>query len=189
MSMPPPPPPGAIPPPPPPPPGFQPYPANAYAAGPEFAGFGGRLIGSILDGILYGLVSLVFVVPAVVMMRIALDDCYSINDEISCPEGALNGGALAAAIALFIAAAVVVAVLYVRALGRTGQTWGRKIAGVKVVSKETGQPIGIGRAIGRYLFASFISSNVCLLGYLWMLWDKDKQTWHDKVVGSIVVKA
>lgn len=25
-------------------------------------------------------------------------------------------------------------------------------------------------------------------GYLWMLWDKDNQTLHDKVVNSVVVK-
>jgi hypothetical protein len=30
---------------------------------------------------------------------------------------------------------------------------------------------------------------VCLLGYLWALWDERKQTWHDKVVNSIVVRA
>lgn len=160
-----------------------------YDAGRQLAGFGNRLLGRILDGILYGLVSLVFVIPAVVMFRVAFDDCYSINDEIRCPEGALNGGALAAAIALILAAVLLVAVLYVRSLGKTGQTWGRKIAGVKVVSKETGAPIGIGRAFGRSLFASLISGNICFLGYLWMLWDKDRQTWHDKIVGSIVIKA
>jgi uncharacterized RDD family membrane protein YckC len=27
-----------------------------------------------------------------------------------------------------------------------------------------------------------------VLGYLWMLWDKEKQTWHDKIIGSIVVR-
>ncbi|MFM8387932.1 MAG: RDD family protein, partial [Actinomycetota bacterium] len=25
-----------------------------------------------------------------------------------------------------------------------------------------------------------------LLGYLWMLWDSEKQTWHDKMVSSVV---
>ncbi|MCX6519681.1 MAG: RDD family protein [Actinobacteria bacterium] len=188
MSMPPPPPPGAVPPPPP-PPGFQPYPATAYDASPQYAGFGSRLIGNILDSLLYGLLLSALSIPGFVLLRMALDDCYTIDDELFCPDGALNGGALAGAIVLFLAAVAITAVLYLKALGGTGQTWGRKIAGVKVVSKESGAPIGIGRALGRYLFAAFISSNVCLLGYLWMLWDKDKQTWHDKIVGSIVVKA
>ena len=47
--------------------------------------------------------------------------------------------------------------------------------------------IGVGRAIGRY-FVSLISGFVCLLGYLWMLWDSQKQTWHDKAVSAKVVK-
>jgi uncharacterized RDD family membrane protein YckC len=27
------------------------------------------------------------------------------------------------------------------------------------------------------------------LGYFWMLWDKEKQTWHDKVANDVVVPA
>ena len=52
----------------------------------------------------------------------------------------------------------------------------------------TGEPIGIGKALGRQLFASFISGQIFSLGYLWMLWDDKKQTWHDKIVGSVVIK-
>jgi len=33
-----------------------------------------------------------------------------------------------------------------------------------------------------------ISGQIFYLGYLWMLWDDKQQTWHDKVVGSIVVR-
>jgi uncharacterized RDD family membrane protein YckC len=32
-----------------------------------------------------------------------------------------------------------------------------------------------------------LSAIVCLLGYFWMLWDKEKQTWHDKFAASVVV--
>ena len=32
-------------------------------------------------------------------------------------------------------------------------------------------------------------AQIFYLGYLWMLWDDKKQTWHDKVVGSSVVRA
>ena len=73
-------------------------------------------------------------------------------------------------------------------MGKTGQTWGARIVGVKVIDERTGAPIGFGRALGRSLFASFISANVFYLGYLWMLWDDKKQTWQDKVVTSVVVR-
>jgi uncharacterized RDD family membrane protein YckC len=38
------------------------------------------------------------------------------------------------------------------------------------------------------LFAQFISGSFCAIGYLWALWDKQRQTLHDKVISSVVVK-
>jgi uncharacterized RDD family membrane protein YckC len=71
--------------------------------------------------------------------------------------------------------------------GPDGQTIGKKQLGIRVVDADTLQPgIGMGRGIGRY-FAR-IPSSICALGYLWMLWDPQKQTWHDKIVRTKVVK-
>jgi uncharacterized RDD family membrane protein YckC len=114
--------------------------------------------------------------------------CRDFNDEVrTCRRPA--GGLLALAILLFVVAFIAWYVFLVVRLGRTGQTPGRKVCGIKVVSRDTGQPIGAGRALGRYLFAGFISGQICYLGYLWMLWDSQKRTWHDMVVGSVVVRA
>lgn len=68
----------------------------------------------------------------------------------------------------------------------SGQTIGKRATGIRVIDFNTGQPIGYVRALGRNLIAFFIST-IFLLGYLWMLWDKEKQTWHDKAVSSVVV--
>ena len=46
--------------------------------------------------------------------------------------------------------------------------------------------IGYGRAFIRWL-VSIISALILLLGYLWMLWDKEKQCWHDKAANDVVV--
>jgi uncharacterized RDD family membrane protein YckC len=74
--------------------------------------------------------------------------------------------------------------------GKTGQTPGDAVMSIRVVDfrNGTGAPIGYGRALGRALM-SIVSAVVLLLGYLWMLWDPEKQTWHDKVAGSVVVPA
>ena len=74
--------------------------------------------------------------------------------------------------------------------GKTGQTPGDAVMSIRVVDfrNGTGAPIGYGRALGRALM-SIVSALVFLLGYLWMIWDPEKQTWHDKVVGSVVVPA
>lgn len=58
--------------------------------------------------------------------------------------------------------------------------------GIRVVSLDNGGSIGYGRAFLRW-FVSLISAAVILLGYLWMLWDKEKQCWHDKAANDVVV--
>jgi uncharacterized RDD family membrane protein YckC len=70
--------------------------------------------------------------------------------------------------------------------GATGQTLGMKALSIRVVDMHNGGPIGAGRATVRALVQFFLSG-ILYLGYLWMLWDKEKQTWHDKASSSVVV--
>jgi uncharacterized RDD family membrane protein YckC len=70
--------------------------------------------------------------------------------------------------------------------GETGQTPGKRALGIRVVDFSTGGPIGHGRAFVRWI-GRIISSAVVYLGYLWMLWDREKQTWHDKLANDVVV--
>jgi uncharacterized RDD family membrane protein YckC len=72
--------------------------------------------------------------------------------------------------------------------GPTGATYGKRICGIKVIDFNTGGPIGYGRAFVRWIM-KIVSGIPIYLGYLWMLWDKEKQTWHDKVSNSVVVPA
>ena len=70
--------------------------------------------------------------------------------------------------------------------GASGQTVGKKALGIRVVSLSDGDRIGYGRAFIRYI-GRILSALPLLLGYFWMLWDGEKQTWHDKLSGSVVV--
>ena len=70
--------------------------------------------------------------------------------------------------------------------GSSGQTPGKKALGIRVIDFSGGGPIGYGRALIRYL-GRIVSGIVFLLGYFWMIWDKEKQTFHDKFAGSVVV--
>jgi uncharacterized RDD family membrane protein YckC len=72
--------------------------------------------------------------------------------------------------------------------GTTGRTPGNAALGITVVGVRDGigRPIGYQRAIVRWLM-SYVSAVVILIGYLWMLWDPQKQTWHDKVAGSVPI--
>ena len=129
-----------------------------------------------------------FFVPGFLMIVAAFDDCVSIGDDVICPDGKPEAGLIVGGGVIALAGIVIVAIIYLRALGRTGQTWGRRIVGVKVIDASTGAPIGVWRALGRQLFAGTISSWLFYLGFWWMLWDPESQTWHDKAVNSVVVR-
>jgi uncharacterized RDD family membrane protein YckC len=72
--------------------------------------------------------------------------------------------------------------------GPSGQTIGKKALGIRVYDFREGGSIGYGRGLLRQI-GKYISGLAILIGYLWMLWDKEKQTWHDKIAGSVVVPA
>jgi uncharacterized RDD family membrane protein YckC len=81
--------------------------------------------------------------------------------------------------------------------GPTGQTIGKRLLKVRVVDDDTGGPLGQNRGLGRaavtYVLGFAALSPVGLvlpiLDGLWPLWDQKRQTWHDKVVRSVVVVA
>lgn len=83
---------------------------------------------------------------------------------------------------------IVIAIAYFTVLegGPRGQTLGKMATGIRVIDTSTGGPIGYGRAFVRYI-GRILSAIVILLGYLWMLWDSERQCWHDKLAGDYVV--
>jgi uncharacterized RDD family membrane protein YckC len=72
--------------------------------------------------------------------------------------------------------------------GKTGQSWGRKAVGISLVSEQTGQPIGPLMAFVRDL-AHIVDSLICMIGYLFPLWDAKRQTIADKIMKTVVVGA
>ena len=70
--------------------------------------------------------------------------------------------------------------------GPAGQTVGKLALGIRTVRKDDFGPLGWGTALLRDL-CRYLSGLACLLGYLWMLWDPEKMTWHDKLSNTIVV--
>jgi uncharacterized RDD family membrane protein YckC len=70
--------------------------------------------------------------------------------------------------------------------GAAGQTPGKRSMGIRVVSLDSGGPIGYGRAFVRFV-GRYVSAAVIYIGYLWMLWDSEKQCWHDKLASDVVV--
>ncbi|MBV2133830.1 RDD family protein [Pseudomonas sp. MAP12] len=68
----------------------------------------------------------------------------------------------------------------------SGQTLGMQVWGVRIQNRD-GSAIDLWQALLRFFIA--IGSWLCLgLGFLWMLWDKDQRTWHDRYSDSVVVQ-
>lgn len=67
-----------------------------------------------------------------------------------------------------------------------GQTLGDRVLKIRVV-REDGKPIDIMTGVIRYI-GYIVSGIVIFLGFLWIIWDKKKQGWHDKMAGTVVVR-
>ncbi|WP_414641846.1 RDD family protein [Actinocrinis sp.] len=69
--------------------------------------------------------------------------------------------------------------------GVTGSSLGQRVFGVRIVRRESGRPPGRGLALGHY--AAHLLDLPWLLGFLWPLWDRESQTFADKLCGTIVL--
>jgi uncharacterized RDD family membrane protein YckC len=67
-----------------------------------------------------------------------------------------------------------------------GQTPGMSALGIRVISFDGSGSIGYGRAFIRWI-GGYVSAIPIFLGFFWMLWDKEKQCWHDKFASDVVV--
>lgn len=104
-------------------------------------------------------------------------------------------------IVTYIAVAAVIELLYFGAqVGMWGRTLGHRVIGAQVVKEESGEPIGLGRALARSVvfwgpglagFVPGVGSILGLLGFIalfWAAWDPRKQGLHDKLGRALVVK-
>lgn len=67
-----------------------------------------------------------------------------------------------------------------------GTTIGGIVLNLKLVRLD-GQPVTFAVALVRGL-ASMLSIIVFFLGFFWIIVDRDKQSWHDKIAGTVVVR-
>ena len=139
----------------------------------EYAGFWRRSAALVIDAILLGIVQAVFTI-AFVSSLADVDP----NDEA------------AAVVTITTLNLVILAIgwLYFAVMesSKVQATLGKMLIGI-VVTDVNGQPIGFGRATGRY-FGKFISSLILMIGYLMAAFTQRKQALHDIMAGCLVVR-
>ncbi|MFG2960557.1 RDD family protein [Streptomyces sp. NPDC048291] len=138
------------------------YPQQGYGATPPYANWGWRFLSRLIDSLLYGIPYILVIVGA------------------GNKTPALTIIGFLGLIGLFVYQIILE--------GRTGQSLGKKAVGTRTLKEETGQPIGAGMAFVRQL-AHILDGLPCYLGYLWPAWDAKRQTFADKVCGTIVIRS
>ncbi len=134
-------------------------------------GFGPRFAATIIDGVLLGALSLLL--GAMVGMLLIVLEFYAPSETL--PVDAL----------IILSGLLLSVIYYTSAWVRSGQTPGKRIIGVRVVGSQ-GQTLTWGEALVRYV--GYLVSAVALsLGFLWVVFDRKRQGWHDKLAKTYVV--
>lgn len=142
---------------------------STVADGRRLAGFWLRALGALLDALLV-------VVLASVAVPAYLAAVGTRTLDLADPNLPLVAGAV-----VFVAA-----VYDVAATRLWGGTLGKRVAGLRVLTREGERP-GTGQLVAR-LLGRIVSALPALLGFLWVGWDPRKQTWHDRLADTVVVR-
>lgn len=170
-------------------PGYQqvPYGYPGGALSMSRPSFGQRLVAYIIDAIVLGLLSLVGFIIMTLGAASSINngslDCTTVNSGFGSTTSC--SGSVGPLFYVGLLLTMVLTLGYYLYFVGKGQTLGDKVGGYRLVAADGSAP-GIGKAIIR-LIVQGIAGSFFAITYLWMLWDPDKQTLHDKAAGTIAV--
>jgi uncharacterized RDD family membrane protein YckC/uncharacterized membrane protein len=135
-------------------------------------GFGFRLVAIVIDVFLLAFIT---VVLAIVLSFFSwlIDAFQPYGDDVLFTN-------------LFIVLGLLVSVAYyVGFWAKSGQTIGKSVLGIKVISAD-GAAVSWRQAFLRYL-GYIVSGLIFSIGFLWAAFDRNRQGWHDKIAKTYVV--
>jgi uncharacterized RDD family membrane protein YckC len=138
----------------------------------NLAGVGQRLASYLVDVIVLSI------------FYIALIFLFGVQIE----EVAVAGGDFSTAFTAVYVLMAAIGIGYFTYFFGKGQTPGMKLVEIKLVRADRVEPVGYKKGFFRWVGME-ISGMVFFLGYIWILIDKKRQGWHDKIAGTYVVKA
>jgi uncharacterized RDD family membrane protein YckC len=154
--------------------------ANSLAG--TYAGPVTRLVAFLLDVLI--LVIALALLSTFVSSTLNL---FGLTETVS--DFLLSGSTLSTILVLFIAFFnfLMLSVYFIFSWNWVGATPGDLLLGIHVVNKEGGQ-VSFIRSVLR-LIGGFISALVFFLGFIWALFDRRRQGWHDKFGATFVLYA
>ncbi|RPH49921.1 MAG: RDD family protein [Desulfobacteraceae bacterium] len=134
----------------------------------EYVGFWLRLIATIID---------VIIITAIILpllLAIYGKSYFDPGELIKGPSDFLIS---------YVLPAVAVIILW----RYKAATPGKMLISARIVDAKTFDRPVTGRLIIRY-FAYILSAIPFCIGFIWIAFDKKKQSWHDKLAGTVVVR-
>lgn len=160
----------------------------------EYGGFWIRFAAYLIDGIIVGIplgiisviIYMLFILPTGAFELYTEPTYY--NQDISDEQALLFLGSYLGATAVTILLCWIVAIAYFAGLhaSKWQATVGKRLLGLKVTDLQ-GARISFWRALGRYLALSFLSGIFCV-GFIIAAFTEKKQSLHDLIASTIVIK-
>src|SRR6266571_8598336 len=157
-------------------------------ASSRYASFWIRVAATLIDGLVFIPIWIPFLIAVWNRMSSEIDRSIATGQRVDFTRymGRYAGWALGVAVATYAYQALLVRFF--------GGTLGKLAVGIRVRTAD-GNAVGWREALLRPIlqlivsFGSFVpgAGLITLLDDLWMLWDRQRQTLHDKVAGTIVV--
>jgi uncharacterized RDD family membrane protein YckC len=151
--------------------------ANVAGGAMEFASFWTRFAAYFVDGIITGIIGAIF--GGVLGFAIGAAGGMSGDNKAS---GLILIQLVSMGVSFGVRAAY-----FIYFIGKDGQTPGKKLCKIRVVSAD-GSPVTYGKATGRF-FGYFLSSLILGIGFLMAAWDDEKRALHDRLCNTRVIKA
>lgn len=142
-------------------------------SGVKYAGSIRRLAAASTDGIILGFVTSLISFPlSIAQQAIANDSATSIIFSL----------------VFFILQTSLYLGYYIYFIGSKGQTPGKMFFRIKVLKEDSNAAPGYGGAFMREILGKIVSGITLGLGYLWIVFDKKKQGFHDKIAGTVAIQ-
>lgn len=156
----------------------------------EYGGFWLRLVAYIIDGII---VTVLFFILLFILSTVGIIDFSPMMEIDAAGEAGAEPDpaavfAMIRTIGTIYLAGILLSWLYEALLTSSAMqaTPGKMVFGLRVTTLD-GQPIGFGRATGRF-FGKIVSGIIANIGYLMIAFTQRKQGLHDMMASTLVVR-
>jgi len=150
--------------------------AEEAAAAVRWGGFFRRLSAFMVDMFVLGLFSMLLFRLSRIGFRVGMA-AHARTISLDMIESAVR--------AVVLAWLALAASYFIVLHAQDGSTVGQWLFGLRVVDRRR-EPVGYGRALWRWIVS--ILTWPLLIGYLRILWHREKRGWHDALAGTWVIR-